>query len=455
MSDEVFGGVAMLTSFRLDNFKSYEHAELPLGPITLLIGANAAGKSNAIEALRLLSWLAQGQKLSSIQYTINAGDRILRGRVSDLCHRPSRQFTLGCQTDDPKWGTLTLTIEERDADLHIVGESICDPSETLPLYELDQPSQGVGTDAGVAYNNFQRGGKKPHTTVSDQMAAFVQLEGSARFDEKHERAQAEIPTVAKRYQTLLRDILFLDPAPSRMRQYAFQADTRLNGDGTNLSSVLYKLWGPPDAETITPAQHAHRDEILRFIRSLPEQDILGLRFITTPRNEVLVAAVESCGGKEQVFDASLLSDGTLRVLAIASAMLSAPVGSLVVIEEIDNGVHPSRARDLLERIRAVAESRKLRVLLSTHNPALADALPDEALCDVVFCYRDPHTGASRLQRLRDLDDISDLLVKGPLGHLMTSGAIERFVKQPADHEAKLRQSREWIEQMRGLRGAAS
>jgi len=105
----------MLAVFRLDNFKSYEHAELPLGPITLLIGANAAGKSNAIEALRLLSWVAQGHKLSSIQYAINAGDRILRGRVSDLCHRPSRRFTLGCQTDDAEWDNLTLTIEERDA----------------------------------------------------------------------------------------------------------------------------------------------------------------------------------------------------------------------------------------------------------------------------------------------------------------------------------------------------
>jgi len=445
----------MLTVFRLAHFKSYEHAELPLGPITLLIGANASGKSNAIEALRLLSWLAQGQKLSSIQYTINAGDRILRGRVGDLCRQPSHRFTLGCQTDDSTWQTLALTIEERDGELHIVEESISDPSETLPLYQLDQPSEGVGTDAGVAYNNFQRGRNKPHTAVSDQMAVFVQLEGSARFDEKHERSQSVIPEVAKRYQTLLQDILFLDPAPSRMRQYAFQTDTRLKGDGTNLSSVLYKLWGPRDAATVNPVQQAHREEILRFIRSLPEQDILGLSFITTPRNEVLLAATESFGGKEQQFDASLLSDGTLRVLAIASAMLSAPEGSLVVIEEIDNGVHPSRARDLLERIRAVAQSRNLRVLLSTHNPALADALPDAALCDVVFCYRDPHTGASRLKKLGELEDVSDLLVKGPLGHLMTSGAIERFVKQPVDREAKRRQGQEWIERMRSIGGAAS
>ena len=46
--------------------------------------------------------------------------------------------------------------------------------------------------------------------------------------------------------------------------------------------------------------------------------------------------VETFGGKPTAYDASLLSDGTLRVLAIAAAMLSAPEGSLVVIEQIDN-----------------------------------------------------------------------------------------------------------------------
>ena len=381
----------MLSTFQLENFKSYAKASLPLGPITLLIGANAAGKSNAIEALRLLSWLAQGNKLSSIQYQINSGDRILRGRVSDLCHRPSHSFGVGCQTDDTAWNSLAITVEERDGDLHIIGESVTDEAQVVPLYELDQRSEGTGTDAGVAYNNFTRGRDKPHTTVSDQMAVFVQLEGSARFEEKHERSQAEIPIVAKRYQKLLADILFLDPAPSRMRQYAFQSDTRLKGDGTNLSSVLYKLWGP-DKVPADEQQRGYREEILHFIRSLPEQDILGLDFVTTSRNEVLVGALESFGRKEQSFDATLLSDGTLRVLAIAAAMLSAREGTLVVIEEIDNGVHPSRARALLERILVIARSRHLRVLLSTHNPALADALPDEALGDVVFCYRDPESG---------------------------------------------------------------
>ena len=49
----------MLSSFTIQNFKSYRDATLKLAPLTVLIGANASGKSNAIEGLRLLSWIIE------------------------------------------------------------------------------------------------------------------------------------------------------------------------------------------------------------------------------------------------------------------------------------------------------------------------------------------------------------------------------------------------------------
>ena len=101
----------------------------------------------------------------------------------------------------------------------------------------------------------------------------------------------------------------------------------------------------------------------------------------------------------------------MRVLAIAAAILSAPPG-LVVIEEIDNGVHPSRAAQLLNQVSRIAKARNLRVLISSHNPALLDALPDDAVPDVVFCYRDPADGSSRLIRLADVPDYPELIAQG-------------------------------------------
>lgn len=437
----------MLATFTLQDFKSFREASLPLGPLTVMIGANAAGKSNAIEALRLLSWLAQGQKLSSIQYAVNSADRIVRGRVEDLCHRGESQFGLGCVTDDPHWNQLTMQISLREGELHISAERVEEPTAKVPLYNMDQPSEGLGTDAGVAYNNFARGGTKPHVKVSDQMAVFAQFESAARFEAGHKKAQETIPSIARRYQSLLSNILFLDPVPARMREYSFTSDKRLLGDGTNLSSVLHRLW-VPTMRGPSSAVAVQRRDILAFIQSLPEQDITGLSFLDGPRNEVMVQLQETFGGRTRDCDASLLSDGTLRVLAVAAAMLSAPEGSLVVIEEIDNGVHPSRARHLLDSIRRIAERRGLRVLLSTHNPAMVDALPDAAVPDVVFCYRDPSTGASRLVRMQEIPDVPELLIQGPLGQLMTTGALERFVKTHAGPAARKASARAWLAALR-------
>ena len=161
----------------------------------------------------------------------------------------------------------------------------------------------------------------------------------------------------------------------------------------------------------------------------------------------MVKLTETFGGHKRDYDASLLSDGTLRVLSIATAMLSAPQDSLVVIEEIDNGVHPGRARYLLNKILELAQQRRLRVLLSTHNPALLDALPESALPDVVFCYRDPADGSSRLLRLQDAADYPELIAQDTLGQLMTSGGLDRFVKQPhtLDRQA---QALAWLDSLK-------
>jgi len=428
----------MLVSFGVRNFKSYRDATLPLSPLTVLIGANASGKSNAIEALRLLSWIAQGNKLGSIRYAIQEADRAIRGKVSDLGYRGGSEFSLSCQADLPGWDRFSITLERRpDDDLHIRDERLTGPESHVPLYEVVAPSQAAGSDIRVAYNNFARGRKKPQVTCNDQMAVLVQLQSSARFEGGHKDAQHTIPMVTSIYQRLLSSIVFLDPQPTAMRDYSFNTDQSLRENGSNISGVLYNLCKIQDC----------RPTILEFIRSLPEQDIAKVGFIETPRGEVMVQLTETFGGHESDYDATLLSDGTLRVLSIVAAVLSAPEGSLVVIEEIDNGVHPSRAEQLLERISEIAKRRKLRVLLSSHNPALLDALPNDAVPNVVFCYRDPVDGSSRLTRLMDVPDYPELIAQGSVGHLMSHGLIERFVKSHPGPAARRAQAQDWLREL--------
>lgn len=435
----------MLTTFTFENFKSYRQARLPLAPLTVLIGANASGKSNAIEGMRLLSWLAQGQKLSAIQYAVQSADRVVRGTVESLAYERGDTFRLGAETSNAEWNQLSIAFERRPDGLHIAGETLTHSGANVPLYTLDQPSHGRGTDAGVAYNNFARG-KKPHVTCSDQAAILTQLTSPAAFEASHAKSRKLIPQATQQLEQWLSAMLFLDPVPARMRGYSFPSDATPQGDGSNLSAVLFNLWGRDEQAGEEPYV-SQRVAILSFIQSLPEQDIAGIAFLEEPRGGVMVKLTETFGGQTRDYDASLLSDGTLRVLSIAAAMLSAPEDSLVVIEEIDNGVHPSRARHLLAHIRAIAERRRLRVLLSTHNPALLDALPDSALPDVVFCYREPQDGSSRLLRLQDAPDYPELIAQDSLGGLVTSGALERFVKQPRTGDRR-EQALAWLDALK-------
>ncbi len=434
----------MLRSIRIRNFKSVEQAELHLAELTLLVGVNASGKSNVLEAIQMLSWIASNGRFEGIQAAMKNRQLRLRGTVHSLTRMreaPDPVFHLGCVLDEiGELGRLELDmgLGRTATGIHVVSESLSAPEKhARPLYRVLQPAAAHENQLTVAYNSFADVENEPQVFCADQQAVFVQLISPARFGAEHADAQRLIPMANAAVQRWLGAVLFLDPNPSKMRGYSYRSELPMQGDGANVSAVLHDLC----------EGQGRKEEVLQFIRSLPEQDIRDVRFLTTPRDEVLLELVETFGQVEQGCEAALLSDGTLRVLAVAAALLSVAEGSLVVIEEIDNGVHPSRATMLLCGIQEVAKRRKLRILLTSHNPALLDALPASALPAVTVCYRGPG-GDSRLARLRDLDRYASIVADGPLGTLITQGVVERYVKAPPlDEETARRRALEWVDSL--------
>jgi len=439
---------AILSAIRVKNFKSFAEAELPLSELTVLIGANASGKSNALEALQLLSWLARGQRLSQLRFDVKDRKLGIRGRTTDLLRigQSSHPLRLGCSlAPDENGRSLKLSIDlASDSDgLRIANEQLDCPEEksSFPLYRVKEPATSWGREMSVEYNNYAKGSKKPLITCVDEMPVFTQLVSPARFGETHRKAQEVIPRATRRVSDALAKVLFLDPNPRRLREPTHFSEKLLGGDGTNLSSVLYHL-----TEEEYPSC---KKEVLEFIQKLPEQHIQDIKYVKGATGDISVQLVESFGGKSQPTGAALLSDGTLRVLAIAAALLSVPEGALVVIEEIDNGVHPSRAEMLMQRIMETAAHRHLRVLLTTHNPALLDSVPTNALPHVVASYRDPDDGSSRLIRLLDLDAYPELIARGGLGHLVSRGILDRVLKQSTTDEERLRRNERWLDSFAG------
>lgn len=431
----------MLSSLSIKNFKSYIEATLPLASVTFLIGPNASGKSNALEALRILNWLAKGSRLDDIERSIQSGDAHVRGRASDMFRTPDSCLTIGCHLEETAtiWTDLTIELSIVRDQLTVSGESISSPTENLPLYRVEG-EQSPHTDVlNVMYNNFSRGKNKPQIPCTNQQAIFYQLETPGRFEKNHTRSQDIIPATTKIFREQLRNIIFLDPKPSSMRDYSFVKDDDINEDGSNLSSVLFSICDKGEEQKLN---------LLNFIRSLPEQDIKDITFIKTERNDVMVRLTESFGNKEREIDAPLLSDGTLRVLAVGATLFSAPPNALVIIEEVDNGIHPSRAEELITQIQAIASRRGLRVLLTSHNPALLDAVPPSALGDVLCCYRNPEEGDSKIVRLADMARFPELMAQGSLGQLMTKRILERFVKDTTSDEQRKQLALSWLEKLK-------
>lgn len=443
----------MISSISFQQFKSYRDARLPLPPLTLLIGANASGKSNAIEGLRFLSWLAEGRRLDDLMKAVQAEEQV-RGTIRDLVYQaaddgqgPGDIFGFDCETFETRTEVplqFQIRLQVTAEGMRVISESMAmqGPDRSTLLYEVVGPARELSHEVPVYYDHFAQVGKEPQILCSHQQAIFTQLHIPTRMRSAR-AAHWLTPYLVHAFRRFLERILFLDPNPRAMRQYSFTVEKGLKDDGSNLSSVLYDLC----------TEKGQKDRVLDFIRSLPEQDIRDIGFIETPRQEVMLTLTESFADQEKIRDAGTLSDGTLRVLAVAAALLSVPEGSLVIIEEIDNGVHPSRAGQLLENIHSVSCEREILVLVTTHNPALLDALPTVAIPNVVCCYRDPEVGDSRLIRLEDLEHYPELIAQGPLGRLMTQGVLDRYLKDRAEPEQKRADAMAWLETLKG--GAAT
>ncbi|NEN90917.1 MAG: ATP-binding protein, partial [Okeania sp. SIO3H1] len=88
----------MLKQITLENWKSFRHAELYIDPLTVLIGTNASGKSNVVDALDFLNSIMQGTSVEAVL----TGDRFtsgIRGGVEWAVRKPETKFSFQVLVD--------------------------------------------------------------------------------------------------------------------------------------------------------------------------------------------------------------------------------------------------------------------------------------------------------------------------------------------------------------------
>ncbi|MHB1417982.1 MAG: AAA family ATPase [Bacillota bacterium] len=404
----------MIKEVRYKNWKSFGEARLYIDPVTIIIGTNASGKSNLLDGLEFLSRVANGKDLHSAL----AGDPSLkgvRGGIEWAALRNNKNFTLG-------------VVVEEDDDIDFVYEITVTTiprvevwKETLTKVRKTRNAKNIETK--LFWTN-----EVDEESPSITLRLYNEKAGTKRESRRSYSVLSQLNGLELRKDIMkgiettikaLQGIFVLDPIPSMMRSYSSLSPS-LASDASNIAGVLAAL---------QPSQQQKVQNILTsYARKLPEGEIKKVWSKTVGEfktDAMLYCEEEWHPDKKMRVDARGMSDGTLRYLAILTALLTRPKNTLTIIEEVDNGLHPSRAHLLLNTLREARIERNIDILVTTHNPALLDSLDPEMIPFIMVSHRDLSTGESKLTFLEDLKQLPKLMASGSLGKIATQGKIEK------------------------------
>lgn len=389
----------MITRLHLHNWKSFEDAVLYIDPLTFVIGTNASGKSNILDALNFLKRISEGALIKECIAEVRGGEdwMILQGKS---------HFSLSVDVEEGGY-TYVYTIG-----VARVG-SACILAEESLKRRWKKTQERILYNAEYANNNsnvpsldtrFTTGkkGSPKRMDLSRNTAVLAQVEVISVVKEVKEAA-----TVVRK---ALNNIFVLMPDTTAMRDYSPLSE-RLKSDGSNIAGVL--------AAMEESRQRDIEEKLTRYLKPLPEKDLNRVWAETVGRfnRDAMLYCEEQWTDEAVSFDARCMSDGTLRFVAVVAALLTESPGSLLVIEEIDNGLHPSRSENLVCVLRELGRQGGIDVLCTTHNPVLIDALGNEMIPFISFVKRNDK-GYSYVELLEEKDNLAKLMSTGRIGDLM-------------------------------------
>jgi len=208
---------------------------------------------------------------------------------------------------------------------------------------------------------------------------------------------------------------FLDLSPNAMREPTYPGPLSLGDSGENLSTVLQNLVDSGGRER----------DIREWLNVLTPMDVAALDFEKDSRGRISLVLVEH---DKRRTSAESASDGTLRFLAYLALAFSTTSPTTCFVEEIDNGIHPSRLQLLVELVETQSKDRNLQVVASSHSPALMNLLSDETLASSALVYRTDKSPSSKVKMLRDLPNFLTIAKKRQPGALMEAGWFENTVE---------------------------
>ncbi|OCR00168.1 hypothetical protein BCD67_21065 [Oscillatoriales cyanobacterium USR001] len=203
----------------------------------------------------------------------------------------------------------------------------------------------------------------------------------------------------------------LDPSPAILRGYS-QAHTaqRMGERGENFAALVKTI--------ITNV--TEKSAFVSWLKELTPTELDDVSILSGALGESLFALKEG----DIDYPAPILSDGTLRFAAITAAFFQPDLPGILTLEEIENGLHPTRLRLLVELMKSMSKSGNIQVMATTHSPLILEWLNPEDYATTFVCKRDESTGATHIIPLSEIPTLLKLIQKQPISELFAEGWFE-------------------------------
>lgn len=364
-----------LQSFRLRNFKAVQDSGLiRLTPLTVLIGNNGSGKSSLIEGLEMLHHIVMDgideamEPWRGIDHIWNKavsrkviieddGGRYLSNPIS---------FTVkGLSGAKPFWTEMNLTMDAVKNKVFI---------KEMPFFDYEE----------------------------------LRVDKPFLFPKNYLLKVRNLTEMVEGWQ-------FLSLVPQNMLYPLPQKRTYgkiiLAKDGSNIAEYLQSIRDLDDK--------IFQDIVDTFRQVLPYADDLQPALTSELERNFYLSLTER--NISQKLPGWLLSQGTLRILGLLSLFRHPKPPSVIIIEEIENGLDPRTIHLLVDEIQAYVQSGLGQIIVTTHSPYFLDLVP---LSQIIVVERD-EKNSPKFRRPADDQDLKMWAEKFAPGKLYTMGSLNR------------------------------
>ena len=402
----------MITSLRLVDFKNFADETLRVGPFTVIVGANASGKSNIRDAFRFLHGIGRGYTLTEAvggKYGVGRQREWepIRGATNEIIRINSSTRGLPVPPN-PAFGLeVELTANNKDATYSVeVSREITRAQGFRITYErLLIGGEDVYTKPRSPHYDRQVSlGRDGAINIKLDKPALTQVHDSRYVHpSRREQVEAIVGTLA--------NMRFLDPVPDQMREPTFPGPTVLGDSGEYLPTVLREICADPARKRI----------LAEWMRELTPMDVTGFEFPEDPSDRIHLKLKEKSGREISSYSAS---DGTLRFLAMLAALLDEDPTGLYIFEEIDNGIHPARLHLLVDLIERQTAKGAVQIVTTTHSPELISMVNEDTFGNMSVVCRLEDSEDAIIRPVSDLPNARRLRKTQGLGRLLAGGWME-------------------------------